>query len=154
MKKLTILVLAMLSLQLAKAQEAVLSSGDFQKNNSGSISYSIGETVTETVSGNGTTLTQGMQQPILSVTTLTENIAFKIDISAFPNPASDYLILKSKDFKGLTVALYDVSGKVLINRNLEKEETQIDFRHYAASTYILKITQNNQEIKSFTIIKK
>jgi hypothetical protein len=77
-------------------------------------------------------------------------------LSAFPNPTFDNLILKveSTITKSLSYQLFDLNGKLLAAQKLEGGETKVAMNHYAAATYFLKILDNNNNIKTFKIIKK
>ena len=50
--------------------------------------------------------------------------------------------------------LIDINGKTITNGNITDAETQIGMQALAIGIYILKITQNNQELKTFKIAKK
>jgi hypothetical protein len=74
---------------------------------------------------------------------------------AYPNPVSDFLTLKIQRDKleGLYYKLMDINGKILEVKVIEKNETIITLQEYLPNTYFLLIVYNNQEIKSFKIIK-
>ena len=56
------------------SQEVLISVGGYTESGSGSVSWSIGEPVIETLSGTGGVMTQGMQQPTASTTLLSEPV--------------------------------------------------------------------------------
>ena len=56
------------------SQEVLNSVGGYTESGSGSVSWSIGEPVIETLSGTGGVMTQGMQQPNASTTVLSEPV--------------------------------------------------------------------------------
>ena len=56
------------------SQEVLISVGGYEVTTSGSVSWSIGEPVIETLSGTGGVMTQGMQQPDESTTVLSEPV--------------------------------------------------------------------------------
>ncbi len=66
MKKLFFLLLSLITVFSVHSQsierEIIASDGDFQQNSSGSVSFTIGETVVETFANAQNTLTQGFQQ--------------------------------------------------------------------------------------------
>ena len=72
--------------------------GGYAGNNQFSISYTIGEIVTELGNDpvNNIDLTQGFQQAYISIVS-TENHIPNIDISVFPNPAVNYLNVNISD---------------------------------------------------------
>lgn len=137
-----------------QAQEIITTGGDYQSSSSGSLTWTIGEPVSETFSGNGKYLTQGFEQPaylIVSVKELPENC----EISVFPNPTSDFLQLKIGDYKveNMQYQLYDMNGKLLLQKNIESTETGIPFAEFMPSAYFLKIIKERKKIKVFKIIK-
>lgn len=56
------------------SQEVLNSVGGYTESGSGSVSWSIGEPVIETLSGTGGVMTQGMQQPNASTAVLSEPV--------------------------------------------------------------------------------
>lgn len=72
---------------------------------------------------------------------------------AFPNPVKNILTLSVKNFEGLTVQLLDVNGKQLINKKIEKTETEIDMVGLPMAAYFLKVTDNKKELSVLKIIK-
>jgi hypothetical protein len=68
----------------AKAQQAVSSAGTYFENESGSISWTLGEVVIETLSAGETILTQGFQQPSILLGTFYENPEIRFSIDRVP----------------------------------------------------------------------
>jgi len=151
-----------------QAQEVVTTAGSYGETTSGSLSWTVGEPVIETITDGTNTLTQGFQQSKLTVTAVFELSGLDFTISVFPNPASDFLTVKVEKndrLTGLMYHLYDINGKLLLLKQLEGNETTISMKHFKPSTYILKVyhvenngrtvvTKDNKEIKTFIIIKK
>jgi uncharacterized surface anchored protein len=54
----------------------------------------------------------------------------------------------------LSYALYDLQGRAVTKGLTTQSNTQIDMQSLATGTYVLKVNQNNQELKTFKIIKK
>lgn len=159
MRRLFLTVGLGLAIFTANAQttspELVSSAGDIFNNTSYQLDWSIGELVTETYTGAQNTLTQGFHQGTYIVTSIDENPLLDFSIVAFPNPTSDFISLKveSSKVESLQFTITDISGKILQNGNFTNEPEQINFSSYAAGTYIVTISQNNQILKSFQIIK-
>ena len=74
------------------------SDGGHAGNNQFSLSYTIGEVVTEfgRDTANNADLTQGFQQSYLSIVSV-EDYDLDIDISIYPNPAIDQLNVRISD---------------------------------------------------------
>ena len=68
----------------------------------------------------------------------------------------DELISKFKDsaLDNLSYKLIDINGKAIANGSITNTDTQINMQSLALGMYILKVNQNNQELKTFKIIKK
>jgi len=82
-------LLLILMVYQVEAQQIIASAGNYFQNGSGSVSFTMGEPATNTLSGNGVILTQGFQQPYNFFLTQLLNIpAGWSGISSFINPAN------------------------------------------------------------------
>lgn len=139
------------------AQEAVPATGGEATGVGGSSSFTVGQAVYTTNTATNGTLTQGVQQPyeILVVAGIEENFGINLSVSAYPNPTTDYLTLEVKDFgfSTLNFQLYDLQGKLLQSEKITSNQTTIVMSNLVPATYFVKVTQNNQEVKTFKIIK-
>jgi hypothetical protein len=139
-----------------QAQDATTATGGNAKGTGGTVSYSVGQTVYTTNSGTSGTVAQGVQQPYeISVISGINDGAITLDCTAYPNPTTDYLRLKIADNTtiNLTYQIYDINGKLLLNKIVEGSETTISMQGLVPGSYFLKVTDNKQEIKTFKIIK-
>ncbi len=59
----------------------------------------------------------------------------------FPNPTSDYLTIQTEslDLENTTIAVLDLTGKVLSSMNLTEEKTTISLANYSSGVYFIKI---------------
>jgi len=146
MRILTLLI-AILLYTKANSQtissDVISSGGGYFVNSYSSMSITIGETVTETISNNGITLTQGFQQNDYNITEIEELNTENINVTIFPNPATDLINLKlvAEYSENLSFEIFDITGREILKNNLEKGITQkeIDFSSKPAGIYILKI---------------
>ena len=140
------------------AQEAIPASGGEATGEGGSASYTVGQVFYTTISGETGSVAEGVQQPYeISVVTAIEDV-LNIDLSirAYPNPATDYLNLKidpSAILEKYVVSLFDINGKMLLNKNIETFETQLNIGDLTQGTYFLKVFGKGQELKVFKIVK-
>ena len=74
MKKTVLIAIALLIGLVISAQEVVSSGGESQSVTGYQVSWTLGETVIETISSGGNRLTQGFQQPKLSLNHVTDLI--------------------------------------------------------------------------------
>jgi hypothetical protein len=148
------------------AQQTVSSAGGNATGSGGTASYTAGQVVYTTSTGSNGSVAQGVQQPyeISVVTGLKEATGIILEWSAYPNPTSDFLTLSLRNpdnpelkADNLSYQLYDMYGKLLLEKKLEGNETSIEMGSFKAATYILKIIQSNnassRELKTFKIIK-
>jgi hypothetical protein len=138
------------------AQQVISTAGNTLGNENGSISYTIGEGVAQTLSKGDKTITQGFQQANISVSMLSELKDLDFSISVFPNPTSDVLTLKvnKEDVTGFQYLIFDINGKLLSQKNLESPETSVPVNQLANGIYILKVQSGLKELKIFKIIKQ
>ncbi|WP_240614746.1 T9SS type A sorting domain-containing protein [Polaribacter filamentus] len=146
----------LLASQLIYSQQTIPATGGDATGSGGSSSYSVGQLVYTTNTGSGTVI-QGVQQSIeLSTLSNPELNTINLKAVTYPNPTSDYVILKISDnaLDNLSYNLIDINGKAISNGSVTNGDTQINMQQLAIGMYILKINQNNQELKTFKIIKK
>ena len=140
------------------AQEALVTSGGDASGIGGSSSYSIGQVIYTTHSGIGGSVAQGVQHAYdISVTSgIDENFGINLELSAYPNPTSDFLILKieNNSNSNLFYYLYDMNGTLLDNQNVKGNVTSIEMLEYNPGAYFLKIMNDQIDVKTFKIIKK
>jgi len=141
-----------------KAQNAIPATGGNAIGSGGTISYTVGQVVTNTLSGSNGTLLQGVQQPYeISVVTAIKNTeAINLKYFVYPNPTSGItkLVFESPDYANLRYQLLDINGKLLQDKKVDGQETEISLENLSSSAYFLKVYKNNIEIKVFKIIKK
>lgn len=150
------LILFGLTLSGLSAQSAIVSTGGDVLSN-GSLSYSVGQLVGETYKGTNGSLSMGVQQPFeIQIVNGIKDTRISLSMQAFPNPTTDYLTLMADnfDFTHATIQLYDMEGRLLWHKAMATNEARISLQDFTAAIYILRIMDNQKEIKSFKIIKK
>lgn len=155
--KLSITILLGFGLTGVQAQEAIPSSGSNASGNGGSASYSVGQVVYTTDTGTNGSLAKGVQQSYqVSVISGLDAKGIDLELSAYPNPTTDLLTLKVEiyDSGNWSYLLYNMSGKLLESKNLTGNNTTITMSNLAPTTYFLKVTDNQKEVKTFKIIKQ
>jgi len=146
-----------LGLTVLKAQETIPAAGGNASGGGGSLDYTVGQVVYQTHTGVNGSIAEGIQQSyeISVVTSNEEAFGIILSVSAYPNPATDYLQLEVENEveKDISFQLYDVKGNLLQSRKIVSNQTRIDMNGLAAATYFVKITQENKVVKTFKIIK-
>jgi hypothetical protein len=139
------------------AQQAICASGGEAFGAGGAVNYTVGQVVYNNYTESTGTITQGVQQPyeIFIYTELEEAEAINLICSAYPNPATDLLLLnvENYDLKKLTYKLCDANGKTLEKKKITAKETSIKIENLISALYFLKIIDDQKEIKTFKIIK-
>jgi len=156
--KLSAVLLLGLGLTGLQAQEIVNATGGDASGNGGSTSYSVGQVVYTTNTGESGSVAQGVQQPyeISVVTGLEEAKGITLSVSAYPNPTTNYLTLSIGEFdiSNLSYQLYDMNGKLLQSEKITGNQTRMVTSNLVSATYFVKVIQGNKEVKTFKIIKQ
>jgi hypothetical protein len=166
MKKYLILGSIFFLFFIAKGQsitpEVIATAGDYFVGSNATLSWTLGEVITETVSNGNYTLTQGFQQPHYNITSIPDDPNIKNDplaeINIYPNPVSDQLNISFKDVKqdNVTITLFDLNGKVLISDITENTTAvkQLNMTYVAKGNYIIRFaTKDGKFLKSFKVVK-
>lgn len=149
------IILSVFSIPILHAQAVVLATGLDASAVNGFVSYSVGQT-TYLEKGTGQVL-EGVQQPYEIITLATiENPSEQNGILLYPNPFRDYLYLDftSNSFKGSEYQLFDAQGKLVKKDKISQSKSELNFSSLPSAMYIIRITQNGENIKTFKIIKK
>ena len=157
-KILSIFFLLGFCIATVQGQQTIPATGGNASGSGGSVSYTVGQILSSSISGANGSVVQGVQQPyeISVVTALrnTEDISLKC--SVYPNPTAGLtkLVFESPDFENLRFRLYDINGILLQDEKVESRETEISLENLSPSVYFLKVLRNSSEVKVFKIVKK
>lgn len=137
-----------------RAQQGMVASGGDDIGVGGYMSLSVGQIDYLTVTGSGEIFTtEGLQQPyeILAIEE-TENGPI---INVYPNLSSDFVFLSvlNMNIENMTYALYDVQGKLIEKQKVVMNQTSISLVDFANAIYLIRVFNNDNEVKSFKIIK-
>jgi len=137
------------------AQEVVSTAGSYGETASGSLSWTIGEPVIETITDGTNTLTQGFQQSKLTVTAISDLKVSGIELYVYPNPTNSFLFIEVKTDKqrDLLLNLFDINGRLILQKKMAGNKQTINMQNYEPATYILKVTESNKEINTYQIVK-
>jgi hypothetical protein len=138
------------------AQQVVATAGGTMGNPNGSMSYTIGEGVAKTLTKGDKTLTQGFQQGSVSVIEIKKPADSEFTILVFPNPVTDKLTLKidKEDVSGFQYLIFDINGKLMAQKYLESNESEVPVNQLAKGSYFLKVQAGVKELRIFKIIKQ
>lgn len=133
----------------------VSSSGDYYVGSAATLSWTLGEVVTDTYIGTNNQLTQGFHQPDIRFTTI-EDLASEMTLNLFPNPTNSSISFEVKNNdKALNIAILDPSGRIIYTSKYSAESIlQIDLSSYANGIYFMQVTtETNQKVKTIKIEK-
>lgn len=138
------------------AQQGTVATGGDASGSGGSASYSTGQVDHITATGATGTITQGLQQPF-EISVITGNDHAHINLSAvvYPNPATDQVLIDvaGASAANMTYTLCDVHGKIIRSERLNGSQTIIPMAELQKAIYLIKVLNNNEEVKIFKIIK-
>ena len=155
MKKQLITFSYILTGIVSYGQTSVVASGGSVSNNSGSISYSIGQVAYQSVTNTSGSVSQGVQQAYVISTLNLEEKTFNFTLNAFPNPTTENLNLRIGNYKQekLAYKLIDLEGKVISEASMLSEETTIDMKQLPVATYFVEVHNEGKKVQTFKIIK-
>lgn len=134
------------------SQEAVSTQGDSYSNTSGSIDYTIGEVVINTVSDGTNDITQGFHQTNWNFLSLEDNMP-EMTVNVFPNPLTDVLMVQTKGFELIQLELFDNNGRIVYEGEMTSSSFPIPVSRLSSGNYNLKLSKNNTILKTFKLIK-
>ena len=134
------------------AQEVIATQGDLYSTPAGNICFTIGETIISTATDGTNTITQGFHQNSWRLVGI-ENHFPNYDVNIFPNPTEDILNIQTSTFEEVTYTLMDAQGKILMSDKLISNLTSIAVSQYAPGTYVLQLSKDSQNLRSFKLIK-
>ncbi|MBL1280500.1 MAG: T9SS type A sorting domain-containing protein [Fluviicola sp.] len=129
--------------QLQISRYVNASAGAEMSNSSLQLSYTIGETFTNTLTQSGSTNTLGFQQSGLSTVTIEENV--EITIALYPNPVSEQLTLTTTSTASYSYKIYDVTGRIVVLGGKKTGKTIINVQSLVEGKYFLEyISKSNK----------
>ena len=138
------------------AQTVISSAGKTTINGNYNVSWTVGETVINTLSAGGTILTQGFHQPLL-IEILPTGIEKELllDMIAYPNPAFDKVLFKGGDPSGIYhIRVVDKLGRILLQKTLPASDLEILVEGYNNGTYLIEVIEDKtNKRRVFNVIK-
>lgn len=74
-------------------------------------------------------------------------------VSIYPNPVNDKLYINTFDQSNLTLQILDISGRILLSKQLQKGINVSDISQYVEGIYIAKILNNGASVRVEKILK-
>ena len=137
-------------------QWVIGSAGAFSTFASGSMTWTIGEVMTETYSPAGNFFTQGFNQPdTMYLTVIADPVSQSIYV--YPNPVVDNLVIDFSLTSGsFVVEIFDMQGQSLRKELIPVNQNRLgmSFHEFANGVYLLNITNTQTGSRSSYKINK
>lgn len=123
--------------------DVIASFGGIFSNSSNSLSWTLGECISETFISSENTLTQGFQQSLYVVTSIDKLMVEGISVKAYPNPVSDFINISVKTdndvlkISGLNFMIH--REKILFLDKFSSDFIRLDMKNYSSGFYVLKV---------------
>lgn len=158
-------------------QVVIASQGGLAKGKTMTISWTIGDLVTETAYLENATISQGFQQPTITVREIEIDFATPVamdteapksfsssisnrstepfEASVYPNPVGTAVTFTIENAPGeYYLDLFDQAGNLLLRNRSHNAQEIINLQELPAAQYILRISfPDSKESKAFQIIK-
>jgi hypothetical protein len=140
--------------------ELVSNAGEYYFNSNLSLSWSLGEPVTETFNTNGVILTQGFQQISDGTVLAPEQKSIKpFDLQIKPNPVNDKVFIKVIKSQNNQAQLYQVEifsilGEIIHKDFYNENIIEIDLSKLKPGAYMIKVTTPKSGQHSTKLIQK
>ncbi len=158
MKYITIALLCMFSVLRGNTQELLTgTAGEYFETGNLSLSWSLGEVLTETFNTDKLYLTQGFQQEYDIETSIIQKLEKGLQVKLYPNPVTNSLIIEYIDHQKPTnhrLEMFDISGRLIqVRENLEVIN-KIDVEHINSGTYFIRIIDLQEKSIQILIFEK
>ena len=159
-KQIIFITIFFCAILTASAQSGLVTTGGDIQGSNGSVSYTIGQVAVQSIEASAVSLTEGVQQPYEIQTIGVDNWpAITLDAAVYPNPTADKLILsmgngvETQCIASLRAALYNTNGQYIQSVDVAGAQTTINMSALSAGTYYLRVTDGQQTLKTFKVVK-
>ncbi|MEY3438336.1 MAG: Secretion system C-terminal sorting domain [Bacteroidota bacterium] len=145
LRVILLVLLCPFSVTISSAQELISADGNFSVNTQGSLSWSVGEIITETQIASGNQLTQGFQQNYEDFLNVEQLLQYS-EILLYPNPFSTSVTVQnSSQFEDIHLTIFDTQQKIILEHTIEFslicQKTTFDLSYLPAGMYFFKFQQ-------------
>lgn len=124
-----------------------------------SLAGTTGELMVGALSNDSLVLTQGVQQPLYTVTIIESKdliYIWKYPITVYPNPTGNgiFITLGNSNEAEYLVKLYSIDGRLLQSQSINKDNNRVDLIEFKdTSVFLLKVIKENKIIRTYKIQK-
>ncbi|HTA81850.1 MAG TPA: T9SS type A sorting domain-containing protein, partial [Bacteroidia bacterium] len=128
--------------------DVIASAGSSSATPNVSLSWTVGEPISETGVSSANYLTQGFEQPqTIVVTDVTSPVAGSGNVTAYPNPFTSIVSLQNNnEGKTLNVELTDMDGKTVFKTTMVNKQQQFDLSTYSSGIYFLRVYDTDNKL--------
>lgn len=151
-------------------QYIIATQGGDSKGTTMSMSWTIGDILTETATTPDGIVTQGFQQPVINVIPVVSNNPktsttsdpvitlrgiSRFDANVYPNPVStDVTISVENDSRDYLIEVFNQAGQLVASLTTKNPKESLNLSNWPAAQYMMKISiKDSHETKSFQLIK-
>jgi len=148
--------LTLLSVGTVHAQQTISASGAEASGTGGSAAYTVGQVAYTYQSAAEGSVHAGVQQAYeISSVGLDEIKGIQLTCAVYPNPTASFLNLTVEDasLAAVSYSLYDISGQLIVTQSVTDKLTVVSMETLPRATYLLKVSAQGREVKTFQIIK-
>lgn len=145
--------------QISLDRSVIAAGGAYAENETISLSWTLGELATSTLSGEGLILTQGFQQA-MTVGTGLESKEAEWSVSVYPNPVNEELRVRFniQHSEGFFIEIQDVTGRVIYQTQhmlvQAGDEVILNTSGYSTGIYFLKVLSSDRQHQQVTSLRK
>ena len=157
LKTLLIIIVAGCPFVSSFAQQAILPADCDASGAGGSVSWSVGQVSYNTWPAGTGIATEGVQQPYeIYIMIGIEEVVSDPGCIIFPNPTTGNVSLRffQNNFKDFNYSLYDLNGKSLRKGTIDEASVIISMEDLLPDTYFLVLSEKDQAVKTYKIIKQ
>lgn len=156
MRKLFILMFLSAGLSAQSISKQVIAPlGGTISNGNNQLSYTVGEIVIGGMTAEDGSFQLGngyypsLNLEVLSIDSPTTNFLVKI----YPNPTKEMIFITHPSSNSFKVFISDLTGKVLLQKNVGKQDP-INIERYPTGTYLINVTTEDKKTNTYKIIKQ
>ena len=161
MKKIILIIAALIFGTFVYAQsvapEVIASAGEHFTNANAQLSFTIGETIIETVTATNSIITQGFHQSTDSIIGIEEELPGMMEVNIYPNPVRDRLVVQlENNILPMNLELYDITGRKLTSQRIPalQSTVELNIASYANASYLLRLITDDQKFYATYTIQK
>ncbi|MGP8215242.1 MAG: T9SS type A sorting domain-containing protein [Bacteroidia bacterium] len=135
----------------------ISASGAYVESASCSMTWTLGEIMTDTYSSADNFFTQGFNQPDTTMITSLPSLYHSGNITIYPNPVINYLIINLSDSPGKhIICFYNMLGQLLLQENIpaSQQQLKISLNEFANGLYLLNIISSETNLSNSFKINK